>query len=132
MNDHGYRWHTGAPQGEDVPVEWAMAGALPVAVAAIPGGQVEQRQQREGMRLRQTVEIRRRDGSVWTAYARQFALPADPGEAARATERASHVLALLAQAVAAADTAREARGAMLDWSAPQPPWALHYTGPGAD
>ena len=37
----------------------------------------------------------RRDGSVWTAYARQMALPTDPGEADRATRRASCVLGRL-------------------------------------
>lgn len=103
-------------------------GTLPAApavpVASIPGGLVARRQHREGGRLRQTVEIRRHDGSVWTAYARQLALPADPGEAERATEQASHVLALLAAALAAADTAREARGQMLE-GAP-PPWAASY------
>jgi hypothetical protein len=94
-------------------------------VAAIPGGQVERRQLRNGDHLNQTVEVRRRDGSVWTAYARQLALPADPGEADRTTELASCVLDLLARAVAAADTARQARGAMLDPDA-APPWAAHY------
>jgi hypothetical protein len=98
-----------------------------LAVAVIPGGQVERWQQREGARLHQSIEVRRRDGSVWTAYARQFALPADPREADRATKQASCVLELTAQAVAAADTARQARGAMLDWETAPPAWVTHYT-----
>jgi hypothetical protein len=114
--------------GDGIP-GWALAGtfgATPLGVATIPGGQVERRQQRDGARLRQTVEVHRRDGSVWTAYARQLALPADPGEADRATRQASCVLGLLAQAVAAADTARQARGTMLDSSTTPPPWDAHY------
>jgi hypothetical protein len=103
-----------------------MDAAPAVAVATVPSGRIERRQQREGGRLCQTVEIRRRDGSVWTAYARQLALPADPGEADRATEQATHVLALLAAALAAADTAREARGQMLEWAPARPPWTASY------
>ena len=114
--------------GDGIPA-WSLAGA-PVAaahgVATIPAGQVERRQQRDGDRLRQTVEVHRPDGSIWTAYARQLALPAEPGEADRATRQASCVLGLLAQAVAAADTARQARGTMLDWDSAPPPWAAHY------
>ncbi|MFC7474711.1 hypothetical protein ACFQS7_10125 [Dankookia sp. GCM10030260] len=105
---------------------WTLTGATTVGVAMIPGGQVERRQLREGCRLRQTIEVHRRDGSVWTAYARQTALPKDPGEANRAAEQAACVLGLLAQAVAAADTARLARGAMLEWTPTPPPWAVHY------
>jgi predicted Zn-dependent protease len=115
--------------GDGIP-GWALAGTLGAAtlgVATIPGGQVERHQQRDGDRLRQTVEVHRRDGSVWTAFARQLALPADPGEADRATRQASCVLGLLAQAVAAADTARQARGIMLDWNTAPPPWAAHYS-----
>ena len=114
--------------GDGIP-GWALAGSLgaaPCGVATIPGGQVERHQHRDGARLRQTVEVHRRDGSVWTAYARQSVLPADPGEADRATRQASCVLGLLAQAVAAADTARQARGTMLDWDSAPPPWAAHY------
>jgi hypothetical protein len=126
MDDFGDQAPTGAFLGDDGPAEWALAGTAAVPVTTISGGRVEQRQERMGERLRQTVEIRRRDGSVWTAYARQLALPADPGEAERATEQASCVLNLLAQAVAAADTARQARGTMLEWDAGPPPWAAHY------
>ena len=36
------------------------------------------------------------------------------------------MLGLLAQAVAAADTARQARGTMLDWDSAPPPWTAHY------
>jgi hypothetical protein len=97
-----------------------------IAVTTIPGGQVEQRQCRDGAQLRQTVEVRRHGGSVWTAYERHLALPADPDEAERATWQATHVLALFAQAMAAADTAREARSAMLGWDTPEPPWAAQY------
>lgn len=101
-------------------------GATMLGVATIPGGQVERRQQRDGHRLHQSVELRRRDGSVWTAYTSNLALPADPGEADRATQQASWVLGLLAQAVAAADTARQARSVMLDWDAAPSAWVAHY------
>ncbi|MCB4824577.1 hypothetical protein [Roseicella aerolata] len=114
------------PWDDDIAAERAMSEAPAIAVATIPGGRVEQRQCRDGAQLRQTVEIRRHGGPVWTAYARRFALPADPGEAERATGQATHVLALFAQAMAAADTAREARSAMLAWDAPEPPWAAQY------
>lgn len=123
-----FAWQSGIPALPDV--GFGPAGALAVAnggtATAIPGGQVERRQQRAGDRLSQVVEIRRRDGSVWTAYAREVDLPADPGEAQRTAEEASHVLALLAQAVVAADRAREARGVMLGWMASPPAWAARY------
>ena len=127
MGQFGKRVRAGDPRAIDDSSGWALTGPSGLTVAPIPGGQVERRQQREGAHLSQTVEIRRRDGSVWTAYARQVALPTDPGEADRATKQASCVLTLLAQAVAAADTARQARGMMLDWDAAPPPWAAHYT-----
>jgi hypothetical protein len=126
MDDFGNQARVGLPCADDGVTGWTLTGATTVGVAMIPGGQVERRQHREGARLRQTVEVHRRDGSVWTAYARQTALPTDPGEANRATEQASCVLGLLAQAVAAADTARQARGAMLQWDSAPPPWAAHY------
>jgi hypothetical protein len=127
--------HFANPAPADVPcardgiLGWALSdtrGTTTLGVAPIPGGQVERRQQRDGARLCQSVEVHRRDGSVWTAYARQLALPTDPGEADRATRQASCVLGLLAQAVAAADTARQARGTMLDWDSAPPPWTAHY------
>src|SRR5215212_185025 len=99
MNEYGKPAQVITPRPDGVLLGSPDGGALAVAIAAIPGGQVERRQQREGARLSQSVEVRRRDGSVWTAYARQVALPSDPGEADRATEQASCVLALLAQAV---------------------------------
>ena len=127
MDEFVSQAHAGTPCPDDHTAGWPWSGPHGVAMAMIPGGQVERRQQRDGARLNQSVEVRRRDGSVWRAYARQLALPADPGEADRATEQAARVLDLLVQAVAAADTARQARGAMLAWDASPPPWAAHYT-----
>ena len=111
MDQFGKRVRGGRSPRIDDSSGWALTGPSGLTVAPIPGGQVERRQQREGAHLSQTVEIRRRDGSVWTAYARQVALPTDPGEADRSDEAGLlGVLTLLAQAVAAADTARQARG----------------------
>ncbi|TDH61067.1 hypothetical protein E2C06_19005 [Dankookia rubra] len=126
MDHLAHQTRAGLPGASDEGAAWAPMGAAAAELAVIPGGQVERRQQREGTRLQQTVRIRRRDGSVWTALARQLALPADPGEADRATAQASHVLDLLARAVGAADTARQARGAMLEWDQSPPPWAARY------
>ena len=112
-----------APGDEPGPRE---DGGQTVLIDAIPGGQVERRQHREGASLSQTIALRRQDGSVWTAYARQHPLPSDPGAANRATREASSILMLMAQAVAAADTARQARSVMLDWDGPMPAWQVHY------
>lgn len=114
------------PDGLDDGSSWAGTGTTRLDVATVAGGQVERRQRRDGGRLQQTVEVRRRDGSVWIAYDRQLALPADPTEAGRAMNQAACVLDLLAGAVAAADNARQARGAMLEWEEPTPPWAANY------
>ena len=132
MDDFGNQARLGLLHADSFPcahddfTQWPLTGATTVGVAMIPGGQVERRQQRDGARLCQTVDVRRCDGSVWTAYTRQYVLPTDPGAADRATEQASSVLGLLAQAVAAADTARQARGAMLEWDVAPPPWMAHY------
>jgi hypothetical protein len=127
MDEFGNQVRAGIPWSDDQTMGLAHASPHGVAVAMIPGGQVERRQLREGARLNQSVEVRRRDGSVWRAYARQLALPADPGEADRAADQAACVLDLLVQAVAAADLARQARGAMLAWNATPPPWAARFT-----
>lgn len=126
MDDFGGHARNGLLRADDGVPDWSLSSVATLGVAMIPGGQVERRQQRDGARLSQTIEVRRRDGSVWTAYARDLALPANPTDADRAAERAVCVLGLLAQAVAAADTARQARGTMLEWDSVPPPWAAHY------
>ena len=127
MDEFGNQARAGIPWSDDQAIGRPHASPQGVAVAMIPGGQVERRQLREGARLNQSVEVRRRDGSVWRAYARQLPLPADPGEADRAAGQAACVLDLLVQAVAAADLARQARSAMLAWNAAPPPWTARFT-----
>lgn len=104
------------------------AGTVPHPIAA-PGrevaGRIERRQEREGEALWQTIAIRRRDGTLWTAFARRLVLPRDPGLASRVEQRAACVLALTAGALEAVDAARQARSAMLDGDEAPPAWSVH-------
>lgn len=123
MNGYGKRNPLTLPSGVGLADPSPATGHRAVA---IPGGQVEQHQHSDGTSLSQTVELRRPDGSVWTAYARRHPLPTDPAAASRATGQATSILTLLAGAVAAVDIARQARGVMLDWDGPPPAWQLRY------
>jgi hypothetical protein len=99
-------------------------GAPAMLVRAIPGGRISRSQARLGDRLCQNVEIRRPDGSVWNAYARELPLPAEPEAAARLARTASSVLGLAMDAVAAADTARLGRCEILRQQAATPSWGI--------
>ncbi|MEN0072882.1 MAG: hypothetical protein AAGC69_00765 [Paracraurococcus sp.] len=105
------------------------AGTAPHPIAA-PGPEAtvrsERRQERKGEALWQTIAIRRRDGTLWTAYQRRLALPRDPGLACRVEQRAACVLALTAAALEAVEAARQARSAMLDGDESPPAWSVHF------
>lgn len=126
MDESVYQ-ESGGPDGGEVAGVAMVLGAASLAGAAPSGhARVEQHQHRDGHSLHQSVAFRRDDGSTWTAYSRQVALPADAAEADLTTRHAHCVLDLLARAVAAAESARCARGVMLEWTAEPPPWFARY------
>ena len=125
MDDQG----TQAPEGAspaDSTAGWDTVVPTAFGVATIACGRIERRQHRRGSDLLQSVELRRHDGSTWMPYLRHVALPHDTAAADRATQQASSVLRLLAQALAAAETARQARGIMAEWSTTPAAWVVHY------
>ncbi len=65
--------------------------------------------------LRQAVDLRRPDGTVWRAYTRNLALPEEASAVARLVREATIILDLAARAIAAADTARAGRAAPRPW-----------------
>lgn len=79
-------------------------------VEAVAGGQISRSQDIVAGALRQAVELRRPDGSVWRAYERLVVLPTDTTKLGRLVREATTTLALAANAVAASDSARIARG----------------------
>lgn len=98
----------------------------PYLQGAVAPRMVEHHHRRDGTSLHQSIELRRHDGSTWTAYSRQLLLPTDDIAAELTTRQANCVLDLLAQALAAAESARHARGVMLEWAPPTPPWFARY------
>ncbi|WP_137126145.1 hypothetical protein [Roseomonas sp. HF4] len=96
-------------------------------IEPVVGGRVSRSQDICASTLRQVVELRRPDGSVWRAYERHVVLPDDATKSGRVVREATTILALAAGAVAASDTARIARGS--DWIADIAAWRGHY---GAD
>lgn len=96
------------------------AGGAPAApdpwepvVEAVAGGRICWSQDIVGKALRQSVDLRRPDGSVWRAYERLVVLPDNAGMLEPVLRQATTILALAARAVAAADTARIARSSGL-------------------
>lgn len=85
-----------------------------LAAAQDPAVVMHCRQTLDGSRLCQSVELHRPGGTIWEAYARAIQLPAEAGPRARLLLDATVVLDLAAGAVAAADTARQARGFAVD------------------
>jgi hypothetical protein len=96
-------------------------------VMAIPGGQLRRREVREDGLIVQWVEIRRPDGSIWTAYRRELPLPGDRAVAGEEASLATQVLAIAAGAVGAADTARIGRTWLAEHDAAAP-WRVGLAG----